>query len=47
MNPEDLAEDLVAIISAVQDGHVDVEQPDDVLAACDLSLWELELGGAA
>lgn len=47
MSPDELADDLVAIIAAVQDGHVAVENPDDVLAACDLSLWEIEFGGAA
>jgi len=44
---EDLADDLVAIIAAVQDGHTDVANPDDVIAACDLSLWELEFGVAS
>lgn len=47
MTPREIADDLVAIIAAVQDGHVDVEHAEDVIAACDLSIWELELDGAA
>lgn len=41
----EVADDLGAIIAAIQDGHV--QAPEDVVRACDIALWELEFGGAA